>query len=82
VAGQARLAGGEDGIIGMTQRQLRLGVESEPALVGVTPREVRCSRRMASSFSRRAICWLSAETPIFRSSAARPMLPVSTMRTK
>ena len=47
-----------------------------------TPVEVRCSRRVDSSPSRRLICWLRAEVTRPSSVAARPMLPSSTTRTK
>jgi len=50
--------------------------------VGVTPCGVRRSSRVASSLSRRLICWLTADCTMSSSSAARLMLPSSTTRTK
>jgi hypothetical protein len=58
VAGQARLSGRQGSVIEMAQGQLGLLEKAMPASVGTRPVEVRCSRRVASSFSSRVICWL------------------------
>ncbi len=55
---------------------------ASPASVGTAPLAVRCSSRVDSSPSRRLICWLRADCTMPKSSAARPMEPSSTMRTK
>lgn len=55
---------------------------ASPASVGTAPLAVRCSSRVLSSLSSRLICWLRADCTMSRSSAARPMDPSSTMRTK
>ena len=56
--------------------------KASPASVGTVPLLVRCKSRVLSSPSSRLICWLRADCTICRSSAARPMEPSSTMRTK
>ena len=52
---------------------------SSPLRVGLTPCTLRSNSRVPKSDSKLRICWLSAGCAILRASAARVMLPQSTI---
>ena len=82
MSGQAALLGGTHRFFGVAQRQLGLLKEGDTGVRRGDAVDVRCSKRVDNSLSRRLIYRLSADVTMLRSAAARPMLRSSQVRTK